>query len=143
MKTSIIVSTYNGSEYIVEQLESLCQQSRQADEVLIFDDASTDQTPLLIEQYIRENKLATWQLVINEKNVGWRKNFIQGMKKCSGELIFLCDQDDIWYTEKLEKMSTVMEENSEINLLVSTYIEKYADGSEKEYHFTMNNSGGG
>lgn len=136
MKISVVVSTYNGSEYIIEQLESLRQQSRQADEVLIFDDASKDATPTLIKQYIEKNNLHTWKFIVNEENIGWRRNFIQGMKKCSGELIFLCDQDDIWNFEKLKKMSAVMENNLNIGLLASTYIETYSDGMKKEFIYS-------
>lgn len=136
MKISVVVSTYNGSEYIIEQLESLLKQSRQADEVLIFDDASKDSTPILVKQYIEKNNLHTWKFIVNEENIGWRRNFIQGMKKCSGELIFLCDQDDIWNFEKLKKMSAVMENNLNIGLLASTYIETYSDGMKKEFIYS-------
>lgn len=45
MKISIVLSTYNGKAYITEQLDSILNQTRKADEVLIFDDCSTDNTP--------------------------------------------------------------------------------------------------
>ena len=52
MKLSIVLSTYNGEAYITEQLDSILNQTRKADEVLIFDDCSTDNTPQIIEQFI-------------------------------------------------------------------------------------------
>ena len=52
MKLSIVLSTYNGGAYITEQLDSILNQTRKADEVLIFDDCSTDNTPQIIKQFI-------------------------------------------------------------------------------------------
>lgn len=54
MKTSVVMSTYNGEEYIIEQLDSLRNQSRPADEVLIADDCSTDNTVDIVRNYIKK-----------------------------------------------------------------------------------------
>lgn len=122
MKTSIVLSTFNGNAYIIEQLESIKNQIIPADEVLIFDDASTDNTFEIVKNYIKENNLKGWYAVRNIENLGWRKNFITGMDQASGNYIFLCDQDDIWKPDKLSDMILAMDENPEIDLLASTYI---------------------
>lgn len=127
MKISVVLSTYNGEKYLLPQLDSLKNQTYSADEVLIFDDGSTDQTVNLIDQYISKNQLKNWKLSKNEKNIGWRKNFMEGIRKCTGDIIFTCDQDDIWNLSKIEKMKSVMEEDAQIGLLVSSYTEFYAD----------------
>lgn len=130
MKTSVVLSTYNGEKYLLLQLDSLKNQTCPADEVLIFDDCSTDQTVNLIHQYIAKNQLKNWKLNKNEKNIGWRKNFIGGIRRCEGDIVFTCDQDDIWSLNKIEKMKKAMEEESQIGLLVSSYTEFYEDNNE-------------
>lgn len=114
------MTTYNGEAFIIPQLESLKNQTRTPDEVLIFDDQSKDDTPKLIQNFISENNLS-WSLVINAEQQGWRKNFMQGFQKARGDIIFPCDQDDIWNYHKIEDMAKILEERPEINLLVSNY----------------------
>ena len=120
MKTSVVMSTYNGEEYIIEQLDSLRNQSRPADEVLIADDCSTDNTVDIVRNYIKKNNLTTWKLVVNKQNKGWRRNFMEAMWSTSGDLVFPCDQDDIWRLDKIEIMTKLMGDNSQIQLLPFT-----------------------
>lgn len=120
MKTSVILCTYNGKEYILEQLDSLKNQSLQPDEVIITDDKSTDETATIIKDYIKQYKLDNWKLSINEENKGFRKNFMDSIRECSGEYLFLCDQDDIWNQDKISSMTKAMDENPKIDLLVSS-----------------------
>lgn len=130
MKLSIVLSTYNGEKYIADQLESLKNQERKADEVIIRDDCSTDGTVSIIEKFIKEENLLNWRLEINSKNKGWKINFRELIIEASGDLVFPCDQDDIWEPNKLEKMSDIMEQNPGINVLVSNYKEFYENGKE-------------
>ncbi len=122
MKLSVVISVYNGEKYIREQLDSLRIQTRPAEEVLIFDDGSTDASVTCIIDYIERYQLQNWKLIQNKTNLGWRKSFMKGMQQSIGDLIFPCDQDDIWMPEKLEKMEQVMKENTEIRLLVQRII---------------------
>ena len=117
-KISLVMSCYNGSKYIIEQMESLKNQTRKIDEVLIFDDGSTDDTVAKIEKYISDNGLLDWQVHLNAENYGWQKSFAQGILKATGDILFLCDQDDVWMPDKIETMARLME-NEEIGLLVS------------------------
>lgn len=94
MKISVVMTSYNGEPYIVQQLESLKEQTRKPDEVLILDDCSKDSTIAILKEYIRDNALENWKVVENNHNVGWRKNFFDGISIAQGELIFTCDQDD-------------------------------------------------
>lgn len=122
---SIAMATYNGEKYINEQLSSLLKQSRLADEVIIIDDLSNDNTADIVRKFISENKLANWKLFINESNLGYKKNFYQAISRTTGDLIFLCDQDDIWNVDKLECMERIFEENRDI-MALNTRIE-YVD----------------
>ena len=128
MKISVVLTTYNGDRYIMEQLESLKNQSRKADEILIFDDCSTDQTINIIKNYILLNDLDNWVFTINNVNIGWRKNFMQGIWMATGDIVFTCDQDDIWENTKIEIMEKYMENNKNILLLTSRYSEFNEEG---------------
>lgn len=121
MKTSVVMTVYNGSKYLLEMLDSLRNQTRAIDEVLFFDDRSTDSSQEIIQTYISEHELNNWKLIINKKNKGWEKNFTNGISVATGDIIFPCDQDDIWHLDKIEKMSNAFENNNDILLLVSGY----------------------
>lgn len=130
-KISVVLATFNGEKYLNEQLDSIFYQSRKPDEVIIVDDCSTDNTQLLIKEYIKRRNLKTWILICNENNLGWKKNFKKGFDICSGDLIFPCDQDDIWHKDKIELMSEVMKKNLLCNVLVSNY-EVFFDGEQEK-----------
>lgn len=117
MKTSIVMSTYNGSRYIQEQLDSIRNQTRKPDEVLIFDDGSADNTYEIIADYIVSFGLENWKLKKNPQNYGWKKSFMHAISCATGDVIFTADQDDIWCADKVEKMSDIISKNSNIELL--------------------------
>lgn len=127
MKTTVVLSTYNGEKYILEQLDSLRQQTRAADQVLIRDDCSTDATVQIVTDYIQRYSLDSWSITVGETNIGWKKNFYKLLKKATGDIIFPCDQDDIWHKDKIEKMTNIMETNDKILLLVSNYTPFYEE----------------
>lgn len=127
MLCSIVLSSYNGEKYIYQQLDSIQKQTRQPDEVLIFDDCSKDKTQNIIEEFIKQNDLKNWKLVANNQNLGWKRNFWQGIEQATNDVIFLCDQDDIWKEDKIEKMMKAMEDNSQIELLACEYTPLYDD----------------
>jgi len=131
MKVSVVLSTYNGEKYLEEQLDSLRLQSRCADEVLISDDCSCDNTVPMIKDYIDKYQLKNWILFEQKENVGWKVNFSQTLQLAKGDLIFPCDQDDIWHLDKIEKMCTAMDQNSQILLLASGFTPFYEDNGKK------------
>ena len=138
MKLSIVMTTYNGIRYIEEQLESIVNQEREADEVLIFDDGSNDGTPEFIQKYIIKNKLNnTWKVIVNEENKGWRRNFVEGIWSSTGDLVFPCDQDDIWHKDKLKVMEDIMINNPQIKVLTTNVTNLY-DNSKREQSSDQN-----
>ena len=84
----------------------------------------------LIKMYIEKYKLNKWSIERNNINKGWRNNFFYLINKASGDLIFPCDQDDIWYPKKLKVMEGIMEKHHNIDLLVSNYKAFYDNGVE-------------
>lgn len=122
MKVSIVLTTYNGEEYLYDQMESIYHQTYSIDEVIVCDDGSTDKTVNIVEAFIEQKNLSkTWKLHRNEKNLGYADNFFQGMNLSSGKYVFFSDQDDIWMPEKVEEMVKVMDENLGIQLLSCEY----------------------
>lgn len=130
MKISVVLSTYNGEKYIVEQLDSIKNQTRIPDEVLIYDDCSIDQTVDIVETYIEKYQLKNWKVEVNRVNKGWKKNFIDGLWRTSGDLIFPSDQDDIWSHDKLGTMEKIMIEKPEIKVLTTNYTAFYDSGKK-------------
>ena len=96
---SVVMATYNGAEYLSEQLDSLLAQTYPNMEIVICDDASTDGTSLLLASYgaIHSNI----RIYHNKENLGYIRNFERAITLSSGSLIALCDQDDYWFPEKL------------------------------------------
>lgn len=137
MELTVVISTYNGENYIEKQLDSIKNQTRPADEVLIIDDCSTDNTVNIIRRYIEKNDLYSWKFEVNNQNKGWRVNFFEGISASTGSLVFPCDQDDVWYPNKLEIMEKAMRENENIGVLVSELDEFFSDGEIKK-HKTIN-----
>lgn len=131
MKISVVMSTYNGSKYLKEQLDSLRRQTKKIDQVLIIDDASKDDTVKIAQEYIERYQLTGWQINVNHENKGWRRNFMEGMWASDGDLVFPCDQDDIWREDKVEIMSKIMKTHSKIDLLSSNYLEFFQNGKDR------------
>jgi len=118
---SLAMTTYNGSKYIKEQLDSIKNQTLKIDEVVIVDDCSTDDTVFIIKKFIKDNKLLTWSLFENEKNQGYIYTFRKSIDKTNGDYIFLCDQDDVWEFNKVEDMMEVLEKNLQIKSLSCSF----------------------
>ena len=97
MRITIAMTSYNGSEFIIEQLDSILAQTRQPDELIISDDGSSDNTVEVVKKYIADNhKENSWRMHINEHNKGYARNFIETALMAQDGIVFFCDQDDIW-----------------------------------------------
>lgn len=113
-KISVAMTTYNGQKYIRKQIESLLHQSILPDEIVISDDSSTDGTVEESLEVFNEFNYKNYVILRNEKNLGYKKNFYQSIENTSGDIIFLCDQDDIWLEHKLESMINIFAENEKV-----------------------------
>jgi glycosyltransferase involved in cell wall biosynthesis len=97
---SVALCTYNGARYLAEQLESLAAQTRRPDELVIGDDRSSDATVEQVRAFAARSPFPV-HLSVNEQNLGSTRNFAATVGRCSGDLIALCDQDDVWLPHKL------------------------------------------
>jgi len=100
---SIALATYNGELYISELLHSISSQNTLPDELIISDDSSTDSTLEIANEFAR-NATFSVKILINKNRLGSTANFEVAIRACSGNIIFPCDQDDIWYPHKIERM---------------------------------------
>ncbi|MCI8527550.1 MAG: glycosyltransferase [Lachnospiraceae bacterium] len=117
MKVSVLLCTYNGEKYVEEQLKSLLWQTHMPDEVIIIDDLSTDNTVGAVKNFILENLLSEkWKLIVNEENKGWKRNFMEGIRLTKGDILFFCDQDDVWFQNKVELMYDFLEQHPEVKI---------------------------
>jgi glycosyltransferase involved in cell wall biosynthesis len=99
---SIVLTTYNGQTFLGQQLDSLFQQTYPEIEIIAVDDGSGDHTVSILREYAARHP--NMKVFVNETNLGFIKNFEKGCRLSSGNWIALCDQDDYWRPEKIEKM---------------------------------------
>lgn len=116
LKISIAMCTYNGERFISEQLESIAQQSLLPDELVVCDDGSTDRTLALVEDFSRRVGFPV-HLHRNDDNLGPSKNFEKAIGLCSGEVIVLSDQDDVWLPSKLERIINVFLSRPDVGIV--------------------------
>jgi len=118
MKISIALASYNGAKYLQAQLDSFVSQTRHPDELIISDDGSSDATIQIIEQF---SKVAPFQVIWwrNERNLGYGGNFNAALMKTSGDLVFLSDQDDVWFPKKIERIVALANANPHAYLLMN------------------------
>ena len=109
---SIVITTYNGEKYIVDQLESILNQKLKDFEIIVVDDVSTDNTVELITKYFSSNNFTNYQLIKNDKNIGATCSFEKGVINSNGDYISFCDQDDVWMSKKLESLKIKIEKGS-------------------------------
>lgn len=126
MKISIAMASYNGGRHIAAQLRSFGSQTRPPDQLVICDDGSTDDTIAIVTAFAAE---APFEVVIhrNEVNLGYARNFLGAIRRCTGDLIFLSDQDDVWLDDKVATVAAVHEAAEEPLLTINN--QEIADAS--------------
>ncbi len=105
-KISVVICTYNGEKYIEELMQSILIQSRKADEIIVCDDGSTDSTLVKIYKMLDEFD-GDKKVICNEQRLGVTKNFEKAITNATGDIVFLSDQDDIWFENKIEVMTEI------------------------------------
>jgi glycosyltransferase involved in cell wall biosynthesis len=118
---SIVMCTYNGVSFLKLQIESILAQSHTTFELLVVDDASSDGTVLLLQQYQQQDNRIS--IVVNETNLGYNKNFEKAFKLAKHNYIAISDQDDIWHTEKIEIMLREWPAGSEMVYTISSFFD--------------------
>ncbi|MDN5495484.1 MAG: glycosyltransferase family 2 protein [Lactococcus raffinolactis] len=104
MKINIVMSTYNGEQFLAEQIDSIQQQTFKDWQLLIRDDGSSDQTPEIIKSFVAQDPRIVFINEHDRENFGVIKNFFTLIKHDKADYYFFSDQDDVWLEDKLETM---------------------------------------
>lgn len=115
---SVAIAAYNGERFLVEQLESLVSQTRPPDEVVVSDDRSTDGTVDIVRRFAARAPFSV-HVLLNKRNLGVNGNFDRAVAACTGDIIFLCDQDDVWLPHKIATMSALLARYGKVGLVIS------------------------
>lgn len=126
---SIVMCTYNGEQFIREQLDSIVNQTYPISELIIQDDCSTDGTVSILKEY--EQRYPYIRLFVNEYQKGINENFFSAIDRAKNEYVAISDQDDIWELEKIEKQMNEIGSN----WLSSGFTKPFVAGSSIQIHF--------
>jgi Glycosyl transferase family 2 len=130
VKISVALCTYNGEQFLSRQLVSIQQQTRTPDELVVCDDCSTDRTIEILHDFAASAAFPV-RITRNEHNLGFVANFERAIQLCQGDLIALCDQDDIWYLNRLERSLQEFTAHPEVGFVFSD-----ADIIDQQDHLT-------
>lgn len=139
MKISVALAAYNGESFILEQLASILSQLGEDDEVIISVDPCKDNTLNVVKTLA---ELDSRVVVIEGEGKGLIKNFENAITHCTGDIIFLSDQDDKWADDKVETvLNRFLESEADLVLhncsLVDTFLNPTKGG---ESFFALNGS---
>ncbi len=118
MRISVAMCTYNGADFLPAQLASIAEQTLRPDELIVCDDASTDKTRALLESFARTSRIPV-SLYFSDQKVGSVKNFERAIPLCTGDVIALSDQDDVWHSDKLQRIEQSFSSNPAAGLVFS------------------------
>lgn len=112
---SVCIATYNGSAYIDRQLRSILDQLEPSDEVVLVDDYSSDNTIEIVEAF-GDPRVKIFR---NDPNRGVIRTFERAIQQASGDIVFLSDQDDVWYPNKVAEFLNIFHSNPDVVLALS------------------------
>jgi glycosyltransferase involved in cell wall biosynthesis len=119
----ILLSTYNGEQFLNEQIDSIISQTNTAWRLLIRDDGSTDKTHQIIQEYVDKypDKIC-WINKDDVRNVGVIHSFELLLEFSTAPYFMFCDQDDVWLPEKIEKTWLLLQQHEQSNELFTPII---------------------
>lgn len=113
MKISVALAAYKGEKFIAEQMESILCQLGENDELIVSDDFPEGKTRGIVEAFaLRDGRVR----YLEGQGKGVIKNFENALAACSGDIIFLCDQDDVWMPDKVESVMKEFENGAQLVL---------------------------
>ncbi|MGK0390347.1 MAG: glycosyltransferase involved in cell wall biosynthesis [Maribacter sp.] len=138
MKTSVCMAVYNGANFLHRSIPSILSQLKENDEIIVIDDYSTDNSISILQSF-QDKRI---HIFANDKNEGASPSFFKALKKATGDIIFLADQDDLWLPEKVNIVLEIFN-SKKVGIVVHDAI-IIKEGKEwGKSLFTKNNSGGG
>lgn len=117
-RVSIALTTYNGADFLPSQLQSYVSQSKMPDELVVCDDSSQDETLSILNRF-KDHAPFPVTIYQNEHTLGVTRNFEQAISRCTGDIIFISDQDDHWLTDKIKTTFDVFQDNPSVHVVHS------------------------
>lgn len=114
----VAMATYNGARFVEQQLVSILQQTTSPDRIVVSDDASDDDTIRLIEKVTAGASVAV-EIIRNTERVGAVRNFERALRRSTSDVVFLCDQDDVWRPDKITQLMHFLDADSTAALVFS------------------------
>ncbi len=127
---SILLNCYNADQFIFKAIDSVLRQSYSNWELIIWDDASTDNTLKILDKY-KDKRIYIFK---NKKNIGLGKSRIQAIKKLKGDLISIIDADDVFHPKKIYKQVEAFNKNEKISIC-STYTKIFDNNNNLSHIF--------
>lgn len=102
-RISVAMCTFNGSQFVGEQIASIVSQDVKPDEIVVADDGSTDDTLDIVKKCLAEHPSISLRVLENTstEQLGVARNFSRAVDACGGGIVFLSDQDDVWLTNRV------------------------------------------
>jgi glycosyltransferase involved in cell wall biosynthesis len=116
-RVSVALATYNGAQFIAEQLASLAAQEVLPCELVVCDDGSGDGTLEIVERFSATAPFPV-RVYRNEQNLGFAENFLKAARLCEGEWVAFCDQDDVWLPIKIKRAVEAIERDPGLTLIL-------------------------
>ncbi|MEH2284444.1 MAG: glycosyltransferase [Nostoc sp.] len=118
IKTSCLINNYNYAEFLSEAIDSALNQTLKFDEIIIVDDASTDNSAEVINKF---TQVANVKCILKEKNQGQLSSFNEGFLAATGDILFFLDADDIYEPQYLETALNFYNRRSECDFIFCAY----------------------
>lgn len=116
---SVVMATCNGARFLQQQLDSIAAQSMLPDELIVGDDLSSDATATIIHEFARRNPRIDVRLEMNTQRLGSTANFEAAVRRCRGDIVVFADQDDEWLPQRVERLTSALENDSQASYAFS------------------------
>ncbi len=136
MKISVVLAAYNGEKYICEQLSSVLSQLGENDEVIVSDDNPAGKTKDAVLSLGDSRIIYT----VGEGK-GVVKNFENALRKARGDIIFLCDQDDVWLPGKVDTVTAAVQSGCDLVLHDASVTDENLNITDESYFRTHGSNG--
>lgn len=128
-RVSVAMATYNGARWLGDQLGSFAAQTRLPDELVVTDDGSTDDTAAVVAAFAATAPFPV-RFERNPARLGFNGNFARAIGLATGDIIFISDQDDVWYPDKIARVAAVLDGGSDWLAVVNDQAIADQDGRE-------------
>jgi glycosyltransferase involved in cell wall biosynthesis len=120
-RVSIALAAYNGERHIREQLDSFAAQTRLPDQLIVCDDGSSDRTVSIVDEFAATAPFDV-AVIRNPENFGYSNNFARAILQSDGDIIFLSDQDDVWFADKIATVLQTFDRHPAVQVVINDQV---------------------